>query len=127
VAFKHPLAPQVRIGAEVRFVDKEELRAGCRGLAHQGGILLQERRPLRRIGFEQPPLRPLKDEAQAVQIAQTGAAAQPQATALLNQPPDHLPVPIRQVHPDLHRGHLDGHLESGLRRGIQGGGGPPVC
>src|SRR6476646_3794158 len=127
LAFEHPLAPQVRVGAEVRFIDKEDLRPGRPGLAHQSGILLQEGPPARRIGFQQPLLRPLEDEAQPVQIAQTGAAAQPSAAALLYEPPDYLPVPIRQVHPDLRRGHLDGYLQPGLRLGIQGGGGPPVC
>src|SRR5215216_1573356 len=123
LALEDPLPAQIDIGIEVGLVHEEDLGPGPGSRGAQERALPHEDRPTLRVRLQQPFLRSLEDEAQAVQVVQTATAAERHSESLPDVPPDHLPVPIRQVDPRVSRGALDRRLHLGLLRRVEGGGG----
>jgi hypothetical protein len=130
----------------MRLVREEDLRPLCLGLRQQGVVLHHEGRAFPLVGLEQALLQALVDEAQPVQVARAGAAAQSDPVAGLDELAHHLPVPVRQRDADFRRGGRPApplsappgsrgrgrrrDRRSAQRRGRRGRhdpGGPPPC
>ncbi len=110
----------------MRLIHEEDLRPARPRLHQQRGILLHEGCPLGLIGFQQPLLRALVDEAQPVQVAQTRTAAESDTTAGLDELAHHLPIPVGQVDVDFCRGGLDRDFQADVGLSLKGGGAPGV-